>query len=293
MGFEVSIREMNIRCSIGGTVFKIIDSNRGVFSHSFPAHMHSFYELHYIIRGRGLLIADNAEYDLRAGIMFVTSPRVAHTQITDRNDNMEEYFVSFDIDRQKSDFVDEVWEKVSGMGTAIAQSTHNAEDEFRNIETELINKEYGYRASVELLFSRILICAARDLCPQNSKEYKKATVDEMRRSIIDQAMLFHSDTITLNKLAELVNLHPRHIQRLIKDQYGLSFAELKKQIRMNKAADRLVSDAGMSIDDVAEYMGYGDRFYFSKQFKEFFGMTPAEYRDMMSSKMKDYEKRDI
>lgn len=283
MSFDEEIRELNIRCTVGGTRFRIIDSNHGVFMHTFPEHMHSFFELHYVIGGKGVLIVDGREYELRAGVTFITAPRTAHTQINDKTDNMEEYFVAFEIDGQKSGHIDTAWQRIAEQRFAIGESRHNAQACFEEIERELKEKKYGYIEAAETLYSMILIRAARDLYRAEDAGHKRATVDEMRLSLIDQAMLFRFSTITLSELSELVRLHPRHIQRLIKEKYGMSFAELRKQIRMNNAAELLSADESISIDEVAAQLGYSDRFYFSKQFKEYFGETPAEYRDKTSA----------
>ena len=40
----------------------------------------------------------------------------------------------------------------------------------------------------------------------------------------------------------------------------MSFAELRKQIRMNNAAELLSADDYISIDEVAAQLGYSDRF---------------------------------
>lgn len=282
MSFDEEIRELNIRCTVGGTRFRIIDSNHGVFMHTFPEHMHSFFELHYVIGGKGMLIVDGREYELKAGVTFITAPRIAHTQITDKTDNMEEYFVAFEIDSQKSEHIDTAWQRIEEQRFAIGESRHNAEVCFEEIERELKERKYGYTEAAETLYSMILIRAVRDLYRAENTGHKRATVDEMRLSLIDQAMLFRFSTITLKELSELVKLHPRHIQRLIKEKYGLSFAELRKQIRMNNAVELLSADDCIGIDEVAVQLGYSDRFYFSKQFKEYFGETPAEYRERIS-----------
>lgn len=283
MSFDEEIRELNIRCTVGDTRFRIIDSNHGVFMHTFPEHMHSFFELHYVIGGKGALIVDGREYELRAGVTFMTAPRTAHTQINDKTDNMEEYFVAFEIDKQKSSHIDAAWQRFAGQRFVIGESRHNAELCFEEIERELKERKYGYIEAAQTFYSMILIRAMRDLYRAEDAGHKRATLDEMRLSIIDQAMLFRFNTITLKELSELVKLHPRHIQRLIKDKYGLSFAELRKQIRMNNAVELLSADECIGIDAVAERLGYSDRFYFSKQFKEYFGETPAEYRGKLSA----------
>lgn len=284
MHFEENIRELNICCTVNGMKFKIIDSDYGIFRHTFPEHMHSFFELHYIVTGKGIVIINGVEYELKAGSAFITAPRTAHTQITDEKDNMEEYYVAFEFDKSKNAVPDNIWSRLIKQQAAVTESKHNAIFYFKEIEKELKTKEYAYKSALEILYSHILICAIRDFYPSENNDYKKATIDEMRLSLIDQAMLFKFDSITLKELSETVKLHPRHVQRLIKDKYGMTFTQLRQQIRMNRAAELLISNNNISISDAAESAGFGDRFYFSTQFKNFFGMTPSQYKKTMKKK---------
>lgn len=66
----------------------------------------------------------------------------------------------------------------------------------------------------------------------------------------------------------------RHIQ----EQTGQSPTELIRDIRLKKAARLLVQTPEASITDIAVKVGFSSPRYFSKCFKEKFGMLPKEYR---------------
>ena len=52
--------------------------------------------------------------------------------------------------------------------------------------------------------------------------------------------------------------------------------------RMDKASE-LLCDKGRTVDEVISVVGYSDRKLFYKHFKDTFGMTPKEFRDMKNN----------
>ena len=90
-------------------VFRIIDIDKGEFEQSFPRHMHPFYELHYIIGGKGWLLLDGEEYSLSCGDIFITAPKVYHAQLTDSADYMREYHIAFEISDSTKTVFDDVF----------------------------------------------------------------------------------------------------------------------------------------------------------------------------------------
>ena len=58
---------------------------------------------------------------------------------------------------------------------------------------------------------------------------------------------------------------------------GMAPLEYLRSMRFSKAAEMLGSDRH-SISQIAWATGFNDSHYFSKAFKQKFGMTPSEYR---------------
>ena len=111
MGFGVPFRDFKINFELGDVRIKAIDANHGVFIRSFPRHMHSFYELHYIFAGSGTLLCQGERYPLSAGTLYLNGRNSSHEQLTNPDDPMMEYSVALDI---------RAGGKKSGIGTALA-----------------------------------------------------------------------------------------------------------------------------------------------------------------------------
>ena len=61
---------------------------------------------------------------------------------------------------------------------------------------------------------------------------------------------------------------------------GKSFSEFLNEIRINQAAQMLLRDE-LTVEEIANAVGYSDKGWFIKRFKKQFKMTPANYRRQM------------
>ena len=80
-------------------------------------------------------------------------------------------------------------------------------------------------------------------------------------------------------LAHEVDLSTRHLQRRIKKLTGLSAAGFIRAIRLQHAAALLRNGADPTIAEVASSVGYRDASYFSRLFRETFGVPPSTYAE--------------
>lgn len=82
---------------------------------------------------------------------------------------------------------------------------------------------------------------------------------------------------TLTRCAERVSLSPTYLSRIFKEKSGMSFSDRLLQIRMERACE-LLSDPQYHGYDVAYDVGYDNPKNFSRAFRNYYGMTPSEYR---------------
>lgn len=81
----------------------------------------------------------------------------------------------------------------------------------------------------------------------------------------------------LSDMAERVHMSVSHLSARFKRYFGVAPVEYHIQLRLHAAA-YLLRDGNRSIADVARAVGYDDAFYFSKQFKARFRISPSAAR---------------
>ncbi|TQR47027.1 response regulator [Paenibacillus popilliae] len=86
-----------------------------------------------------------------------------------------------------------------------------------------------------------------------------------------------SENITLKDVANQFSFSPNYLGYMFREETGKSFSEVLIQLRMERARE-LLHESSIKIYEIANQVGYRYLPYFSRQFKEAYGMTPMEYR---------------
>ncbi|MDE1463836.1 AraC family transcriptional regulator [Spartinivicinus poritis] len=87
----------------------------------------------------------------------------------------------------------------------------------------------------------------------------------------------YAENLTLGQLAALVHLSPRQLSTVFKKAYGLPPLHYQLQRRM-KQAQHLLRTSNLTIQKIAESVGYGNLSAFSDRFRRYFGHAPRYYR---------------
>ncbi|MDN5276704.1 MAG: two-component system, response regulator YesN [Clostridiales bacterium] len=72
-------------------------------------------------------------------------------------------------------------------------------------------------------------------------------------------------------------ISPYYLSHLFKEELNITFLEYLTMVRMEEAK-KLLKDTSLSIVAIASQVGYEDASYFSKVFKKYVGISPAQYR---------------
>lgn len=93
--------------------------------------------------------------------------------------------------------------------------------------------------------------------------------------------------ISLDNVAETVKLHPNYASSLFKKEIGTSFINYLNSYRIMKAKCFIKGNAELSLEKIAEMVGYESSGRFIKVFKKYCDITPGEYRNKISSFQKN------
>ena len=95
--------------------------------------------------------------------------------------------------------------------------------------------------------------------------------------MVDYIKANFSQELYLKDLAVKFYINQFYCCELFKKFMGKTFSEFIASLRTEKACE-LMMDKELSIEKVAEMVGYSDYYYFNKVFKKYCGMPPAKYR---------------
>lgn len=118
-------------------------------------------------------------------------------------------------------------------------------------------------------------------------KYKKSTLSEASKVEIAQKIVEQMESGkyylnrfgSLNDLARKVNSSPNYVSQVINDHLRTTFLELIANYRVKEAQQLLLrADADLSIEQIAERVGYNSKSAFYQAFKRMTGKTPIAFR---------------
>ena len=86
-----------------------------------------------------------------------------------------------------------------------------------------------------------------------------------------------TNKITLEQISELFYMHPVYLQKKFKKATGFTPTDYIKSVRVNEAKKLLMS-TNLSVEAIAERIGFCNTSYFIKVFKNELNCTPAKFR---------------
>ncbi len=115
---------------------------------------------------------------------------------------------------------------------------------------------------------------ATDTFDSNKSPESVASIAAEIKAYIDSNF---SENIRITMFSEKYYFSKEYLSRLFKQSYGFSIYEYVLKVRMENAA-RLLRDENTTIQDVGSKVGFSDNNYFSKAFKNYYNISPTEYR---------------
>lgn len=146
--------------------------------------------------------------------------------------------------------------------------------------TDIMLREYQSvtpgRETMLTSYFMILATALSRLYALPTKQ-EESSVLNIARSVSYMESNF-TEPLTLESIAQISNLSPRHFSRLFTATYHTTPGNYLLSLRMQLAGG-LLRNSSQSISEIAFQSGFNDSNYFSRQFRKCYGMTPRQYRE--------------
>ncbi len=106
----------------------------------------------------------------------------------------------------------------------------------------------------------------------------KMLIDKIVNQINDH---LEDPNLNVEKLCQEVGLSRAHLNRKMKELFGLTPSEFIRNVRLRKACE-LLRQPDVDISQIAYSVGFSSQSHFSTAFKRFTGISPTEYRQKKS-----------
>ena len=155
------------------------------------------------------------------------------------------------------------------------------EELIENMLQEFEGKKVGYLSVLSgyarVLFSLLL----RKLVGEGKKKGEVGT--KITPDVIEYINKHCNEKLSLEELAQRCFYNPTYFSHAFKKYCGKNLSQYIKERRISNAIE-LLEATDMSIGKIGVNVGYDDKAFFYKVFKEITGKTPASYREEIQKK---------
>lgn len=247
-------------------------------------HSHDYIELVVIMGGKGHIIINEDRIPVEEGMILIVNPGIMHRSIPEYN--MKECYLAFtDVEYsgcgknrmplfKGRNIVEKMPEKMKKQVFQIC----------REIEEESRTPHLGRYLMLKACLIQILCLIARGEEETSSEIQSKRYVFRTlgKEYVVGQIQKYfeehYKEHISLNQIASNMYLSTFYISKIFKSETGDTPINYLIGLRMEKAREILERDPSVSVQKVADEVGYDDAYHFSKLFKKYYGISPVYYK---------------
>lgn len=249
---------------------ELCDTNYSIERNEF-----GYYGIEFIAQGSCQVTLEGQVHDLKAGAVFCYGPNTKHRIENTSNDSLVKFF----IDLQGTEAANLLWDTfLKDLKPHQIAQYRWIHDIFRQLQDS--GKKGGEnvqkicRLLIELLIERIHQLSH---LPEGNMSLAYATYERCRSHLNNNFRNLKS----INELASQCNVSSAYLARLFKRYTNTPPSSLLLHYKMNYAAELLMTGNHL-VKEVADKVGIDDQYYFSRSFKQFFGVSPKNFTATLS-----------
>ena len=239
-------------------------------------HIHNFAEILFVSKGRGQIICDDKTYGIERGDIIVYNAGQGHMEQSSDSDPLELLFIGLDKI------------EISGLprNCLITSETNNVlptgdmEETFAmffsTVIDEMASKDTFYTEIAKNVCNALVMYLYRLI-----NRYNNIADLYSEKSSLDDVLIYidthYLEQITLDEIATACHISKYYLSHM--------FSDIKKQTVMQyiiakrlENAKMLLNTTNMTVESIAFASGFNNTSYFSRAFKEQYGVSPLSYR---------------
>ncbi|CAM4178520.1 response regulator [Paenibacillus alkaliterrae] len=99
------------------------------------------------------------------------------------------------------------------------------------------------------------------------------------KRILNYMEAHYMQELSLDRVADLMDLHPNYISSLFKKETGDTFVNYLNALRIREAQKLLRTHHHLPVNVIGQRVGFENKHYFTKVFKKYTSITPGAYRE--------------
>lgn len=250
-------------------------------------HYHDFYEIVVYLGNAGIFKINGNEYLVKRGDIVLINMFDPHTLVYNKNTHYERFSISIapnlllSFNTPQSNLLD-IFSKDS-RHYPIFHVEGKCFDKYLNLlnQFELQKPAHGQDIFEKALLHQLASYLFSDCYDGIHFDNTDSRHVAMIADLVDFINSHLGENLSLDRLAQEVNYSEYYICRIFKKVTKYTLTNYIVEKRIEKAAHYLTGS--LSINKVAESVGFNNYSYFYKTFSKYMGVSPQEYRKKYQS----------
>jgi AraC-like DNA-binding protein/mannose-6-phosphate isomerase-like protein (cupin superfamily) len=251
-------------------------------------HKHTFYEILWIEEGCTKQFIDYQEYEIKANSLFFISPNQLHYFETWQELKgvslmfTEDFFL---INQQNKNLLFELSFLDNFYSNPFLLLNEQNSREIKPIFQQLINEksrkdcsEIIIQALLIVLLSMIQRIVNEDIKKNINRKY--LLIFKKFNGLLEDNF---KNNLSASEYANKLNITNHHLNLIVKEITGKTLSEVIKARKVLEAK-RLLTFSHQNISEIGYFLGFEEKSYFSRIFKQETGQTPQDFKKKMSQK---------
>lgn len=258
---------------------------------SGAVHKHNSIEIGYVVEGSALQEFFGEVHTFNEGDFWIVDRNCYHRDLY-MKDNLLTVYLGIPSDTFDSIFLESIGDTNISQFLSYALLEQKKNRQYlhfkpkgarvkggflmEKLTEELIEQKVGFNDIVRGTIMRLLESLATNYEFLISTNEKQKARDLLFHDV-EQYMHDRYNSVTIPDLVDEFHYNEDFYNRLIKEYTDFTYTQYLMGIRLAEAGKLLMS-SDLSIEEIADKVGYSSRGHFYRLFTKKYGMTPAKYR---------------
>ena len=217
-------------------------------------------ELIFHLSGESTVFFNGKQLDVKKDTIRFLPQGEIHEYIVKRKEHGECIDVCFDTDVPVA----------NEAFVLILNQSEKIKSLFKKIFSVWVAKGDGYYFEcVSIIYKIFAELQKKNYIPESQFNSIKPAIDYIEKHFLDKK-------ITAEELTLCCTISYPYIKKLFVKKFGVPPIKYSIQLKINYACDLLKSEV-YTISQISEICGYNDIYFFSRQFKEYMGLSPTDF----------------
>ncbi len=230
-------------------------------------HLHISAEIIFVEKGFATLTIGSLDYSLTAGDYAFVLPNTLHS-VTPADEGTSVYIINC-----KQEVIPDIIRRLAGLRPASPVLHSKDVPELLSYAVSSLTSERDKYISHSLANLIVNIVTSN----LRFAEIRDSVTSDLTNRILTYLGIHFRESISLDQLAEVMNVSRFHLSHIFSGKLGIGFKEYLNNLRV-ECAKNLLRSTDTAISDVCTEAGFENQRTFNRVFRELTGASPRDYR---------------